>query len=183
MQVRASGLACLVASLLAMSADVDALLVPGPWSDNTKLPPLARARMLLANLTQEEKLGFLHGGCSGYVFNSCGVPRLGIPNVRANDGPQGFRGPSGTSTAWPSGLAIGATFDLTAARLWGEAQGREFALKGANVQLGPGLCLARTPNGGRAFEYMSGEDPYLGYTIVQPAVQGIQSQGVVANGE
>ena len=41
----------------------------------------------------------------------------------------------------------------------------------ANVQLGPGLCLARTPNGGRAFEYMSGEDPFLGSTIVQPAVQ------------
>lgn len=49
------------------------------------------------------------------------------------------------------------------------------------MQLGPGLCLARVPRNGRNFEYLSGEDPYLGYTLVQPAVKGIQSQGVIAN--
>ena len=27
---------------------------------------------------------------------------------------------------------------------------------------------------------MSGEDPFLGFTMVQPAVRGIQSQGVIA---
>ena len=37
------------------------------------------------------------------------------------------------------------------------------------------------PRNGRNFEYLSGEDPFLGYTLVQPAVQGIQSQGVIAN--
>ena len=52
---------------------------------------------------------------------------------------------------------------------------------GANVQLGPGLCLARVPRNGRNFEYLSGEDPYLGYTLVQPVIHGIQSQKVVAN--
>jgi hypothetical protein len=41
--------------------------------------------------------------------------------------------------------------------------GKEFYDKGANVQLGPGLCLARVPRNGRNFEYLSGEDPYLGY--------------------
>ena len=59
--------------------------------------------------------------------------------------------------------------------------GAEFRGKGANVQLGPGLCLARLPQNGRNFEYMSGEDPHLGYAMVQPAVEGIQSQGVIAN--
>lgn len=49
------------------------------------------------------------------------------------------------------------------------------------MQLGPGLCIARLPWNGRNFEYMSGEDPYLGYTLVQRAVAGIQSQHVVAN--
>ena len=29
--------------------------------------------------------------------------------------------------------------------------------------------------------YLSGEDPYLGYVLVQPVIKGIQSQGVVAN--
>ena len=49
------------------------------------------------------------------------------------------------------------------------------------MQLGPGVCLARVPVNGRNFEYISGEDPYLGYTMVQPVVRGIQSQGVIAN--
>jgi beta-glucosidase len=34
---------------------------------------------------------------------------------------------------------------------------------------------------GRNFEYCSGEDPYLGYTLIQPAIKGIQSQNVIAN--
>ena len=29
--------------------------------------------------------------------------------------------------------------------------------------------------------YLSGEDPFLGYTLVQPVIRGIQSQKVVAN--
>lgn len=49
------------------------------------------------------------------------------------------------------------------------------------MQLGPGVCLARVPNNGRNFEYLSGEDPFLGYTMVQPVVRGIQSKGVIAN--
>ena len=49
--------------------------------------------------------------------------------------------------------------------------GVEFHGKGSNVQLGPGLCVARVPRNGRNFEYLSGEDPYLGYRMVQPAIQ------------
>jgi len=84
-----------------------------------------------------------------------------MPDLRLNDGPQGFRGNPGTSTAWPASLAIGATWDLDLARQWGEAMGLEFFLKGANVQLGPGMCLARVPLCGRNFEYIGGEDPFL----------------------
>ena len=29
--------------------------------------------------------------------------------------------------------------------------------------------------------YLSGEDPYLGYELVQPVITGIQSKGVIAN--
>jgi beta-glucosidase len=44
------------------------------------------------------------------------------------------------------------------------------------------VCLfASQPRNGRNFEYLSGEDPYLGYKLVQSAVRGIQSQGVIAN--
>jgi beta-glucosidase len=46
--------------------------------------------------------------------------------------------------------------------------------------LAPGLNLYRLPQGGRNFEYLSGEDPYLGYVYAQSAVKGIQDQHVMA---
>lgn len=33
------------------------------------------------------------------------------------------------------------------------------------------------------FEYLSGEDPFLGATLVGPVIRGIQEQGVIANGK
>ncbi len=78
-------------------------------------------------------------------------------------------------------MTIAASFDTDAARMWGAAQGDEFYRKGAHVQLGPGINVARIPLNGRNFEYISGEDPVLGARMVAPAIRGIQSQGVVAN--
>jgi beta-glucosidase len=59
--------------------------------------------------------------------------------------------------------------------------GQEFHGKGANLALAPGLDVERIPVGGRNFEYLSGEDPYLGYILSQQAVKGIQDQKVMAN--
>ena len=111
-------------------------------------------------------LGSLLGkGYTGLVPNNT---RLGIPALQLNDGPQGFRDPAhpGTSTCWPSGHTIAATWDPEAARRWGAAMGAEFRAKGANVQLGPGLNVARLPQEGRNFEYISGEDPLLGAGLI-----------------
>ncbi len=145
--------------------------------------PDARAKALLKQMTLDEKLAMVRGYQGHYVGNIVGNERLGIPPVNMNDGPQGFRDNAspGTSTAWPSGLTMAATWSVDAVRSWGEGMGKEFYAKGANVQLGPGLCLARIPRNGRNFEYLSGEDPFLGYTLVQPAITGIQNQNVVAN--
>lgn len=177
--------------MLLCMADVSGL-VPGPWSDR-ELPPEERAQALRKAMTLEEKLLLFHGPPAGgqcrdrpecaYVGNVAPVPRLGIPPINMQDGPQGFRNKinEATSTAWPSGMAMAATWDEAAVFSWGANMGREFHAKGANVQLGPGVCLARVPLNGRNFEYLSGEDPYLGYRLAQPAVRGIQSQKVVAN--
>lgn len=43
------------------------------------------------------------------------------------------------------------------------------------------MNVARLPKGGRNFEYISGEDPYLGYVLSKQAVWGIQNQTVMAN--
>ena len=52
--------------------------------------------------------------------------------------------------------------------------GLEFWSKGTNIQEGPGVNIARIENNGRTFEYLSGEDPILGGTLVKPLVDGIQ---------
>ena len=159
------------------------------WMDATEAPEV-RAAKLLAHMNFTEKTMMLSAKDSeddqmGFYIGMVETSqRLGMPWLRLNDGPQGYNDymkHPGTTTNWPSGLTIGATFDRQMARLWGEVMGKEFAGKGANVQLGPGLCLARLPLNGRNFEYMSGEDPLLGFAMVQPAVRGIQSQGVIAN--
>lgn len=154
-----------------------------PWMMDPTEDPSIRAKKLLHRMNISEKIHMLHGSGSGYIGNVAANTRLGIPALKLNDGPQGFRDDAhpGTTTSWPSALTIGASWDLDLARQWGEAMGEEFYDKGANVQLGPGMCLARVPRNGRNFEYVSGEDPFLGFTMVQPVVQGIQSRGVVAN--
>mmetsp|Transcript_88680 Transcript_88680/g.286487 ORF Transcript_88680/g.286487 Transcript_88680/m.286487 type:complete len:716 (-) Transcript_88680:73-2220(-) len=188
---RSAALASVGAVLLA--ATHASALVEGPWS-NLALPAEERARLLVGKMTQQEKLSLLHGNpnrecqCNhsqscAYVGNVESVPRLGIPPITMNDGPQGFRDDQhpATTTAWPSGLTMAASWDEDAVLEWGKGMGKEFYAKGSNVQLGPGLCLARIPRNGRNFEYLSGEDPYLGYRLAQPAIRGIQSQKVVAN--
>ena len=154
-----------------------------PWMD-TRLPPEKRARILVNQMTSEEKRSMLYGTKgSKYVGYVPGISRLNIPALKYNDGPQGFRDDSmfGSTTAWPSGLTVAASWDTNTMRAWGESMGKEFFDKGANVQLGPGVCVARIPKNGRNFEYLSGEDPYLGYVLVQPVVKAIQGQQVVAN--
>ena len=45
---------------------------------------------------------------------------------------------------------------------------------------GPGIGIAKVPTAGRNFEYLCGEDPYLGAILVQPMVRGMQENGVIA---
>ena len=44
----------------ALCSAADAALVHGPWSD-VQASPLDRARLLVNNMTLDEKLNFLHG--------------------------------------------------------------------------------------------------------------------------
>lgn len=151
------------------------------WLDSS-VNPDTRANWLLSSMTHEEKLQMIHGSCVGcpFVGHIEGIDRLGIPSLNMHDGPQGFRTEHATSTSFPGGMAMAATFDEDAVHEWGRAMGKEFRMKGANVQLGPGFNVARLPHNGRNFEYTVGEDPYLGYRLAKPSVQGIQEQQVIA---
>ena len=145
-----------------------------------------RVELLVNELTLAEKLTMVRGVLGEYTGNVPSNERVGIPSLNMQDGPQGFRDDFdrdsvGKSTAWPSALTVAATFDADLMYDWALAMGKEFRLKGANVALAPGVNLARVPRAGRNFEYLAGEDPFLGYTLVQPYIRGIQDNGVIAN--
>lgn len=135
---------------------------------------------LLAALTLDEKLGLLAGRD---LWHTVGVDRLDLPSLRLTDGPNGARGPDGnhgpTSTSFPVGVAMGATWDPDLISEIGRALAHETRSKGADVLLGPTVNIPRVPLAGRNFECFS-EDPLLSGTMAAAWVEGIQSEGVAA---
>jgi beta-glucosidase len=141
-------------------------------------PLEARVESLQRALTLEEKVSL----CAGAGFwKTRAVPRLGIKPFRLTDGPRGvgFHSSGKRCTAFPSGIAQAATWDVELMAEFGDAIGQECRAVGGGTLLGPAINLARTPLCGRTFEYFS-EDPHLNSRLVVPIVQGIQRQGVAA---
>ena len=79
--------------------------------------------------------------------------------------------------AFPSLTCLASTWNRDLSRLYGHSVSEEFAFRGKDVMLGPGVNIARTPMNGRAFEYM-GEDPCLAGEMVVPYIQAAQKNGV-----
>jgi len=150
------------------------------------------AKHVVQQMTEEEKYRFIHGvGFAGfklmpgyYVGSVLGVPRLGIPCIKMQDGSSGFRTTDkdmvGTVTSWPAPLVLSATWDPKLVEIWASAMGKEFRIKGANMILAPAVNVHRTPYGGRNAEYLSGEDPVLGVYLAKAFVKGMQKGAGVA---
>lgn len=142
----------------------------------------------ISKMTLEEKIAIIHAQSK---FSSPGVPRLGIPDLVVNDGPQGVReeilwdkwdaaGHTNDScTAYPALTSLAATWNRDLAYRYGQSIGEEFLQRGKHVAITPGININRHPYCGRNFEYM-GEDPYLAGVMAAEAVKGIQSNGVAA---
>jgi len=133
-------------------------------------------------MTLEEKLSLLRGdtdpeGSSGAGYMP-GIPRLGIPPLRLADGPAGIR-TRWPATALPAPVALGASFDPSLARAYGEVVGREGRARNQDVLLSPMVNIVRVPHAGRNFETFS-EDPLLSARMVAEEVQGVESQGLIA---
>ena len=144
----------------------------------------ARVDKLLSRMTLAEKIAVIHGekdppeesqGQAGYM---AGDPKLGIPWLRLADGPPGVltRQPS---TAPTGTMGLGATFSREDARLNGVVIGRDAASAGVNITLQPFINIMRDPVWSRAYN-LFGEDPLLVGAIGAAQIQGIQSQGVMA---
>lgn len=91
------------------------------------------------------------------------------------DGATGLR-PSGL--AFPSALALGATWDTAAASAYGTMFGQEFHRAGRSSTLAPVIDIDRTWHTGRENENF-GEDPFLTGSMVAPEIRAIQGQGVM----
>jgi beta-glucosidase len=152
---------------------------------NTSLSPNERADLLLAQMTLDEKIEMVHGELpASYGFYNAPIPRLGIPALTMADGPAGIRVArqdvnEGKATALPAPIGLVATWDLMAAKQYGDLLGHEAWATGHNVVLGPELDLARIPVFGRLFEAL-GEDPRLSGQMAVHYIQGIQDHPVVA---
>lgn len=153
---------------------------------NPNAPIEERVKDALAHMTLHEKVCILHAQSK---FTSAGVPRLGIRQLNFSDGPHGVREEidwnswspahwtNDSCVAFPSLTCLASTWNRDLSSAYGNAVSEEFAYRGKDVMLGPGLNIARIPLNGRAFEYM-GEDPYLTGEMAVPYIRAAQKNGV-----
>ncbi|MCW2777698.1 MAG: glycosyl hydrolase [Frankiales bacterium] len=162
----------------------DAASAACPWLDPHQSPD-ARAAQLVRAMTLDEKVGMLHSAeRTGYTYYSAaghvaGIPRLCVPELVLNDAGSGVGNQKVGVTAFPVGISQAASWDRGLQQDFGRVLGEEASRKGVNVQLAPGINIARVPQNGRTFEY-AGEDPVLSGQVGASIVQGIQSQHVIA---
>ncbi|HLF73615.1 MAG TPA: glycoside hydrolase family 3 C-terminal domain-containing protein [Anaerolineales bacterium] len=138
---------------------------------------MSRIDDLLSKMTLDEKISMLAGAD---LWHSVAVPRLGIPQFKTTDGPNGARGAWGSmaspSVATPVGIALGATWNPELVEKVGNVLADELEAKGAHILLAPTVNIHRTPIAGRNFECYS-EDPYHSGMMASAYIKGIQDKG------
>ena len=135
-----------------------------------------RAKEIVSKMTLQEKIEYISGYTS---FSLRAIPRLGIPEIRLADGPQGIRNHAPKSTLYPSGILSASTWNRDLLYKLGQGLGQDAKARGVNILLGPGVNIYRAPLCGRNFEYF-GEDPYLTGETAKQYILGVQSEGVIA---
>jgi beta-glucosidase len=165
-----------------------------PWM-NQSLSPEKRADLLIHAMTLDEKILMMHGAQQkkgappepnaeptpkGYVGYVPPIRRLGIPALRLADGRAGVGNDARDVTLLPAPIAAASSWDPELMNEFGKVLGQEQWKKGTNVALGPSIDVLRVPEWGRSFESY-GEDPYLSGRMAVAEIQGIQSQGPIAD--
>lgn len=141
----------------------------------------ARVSSILDNMNTSEKINFTR------VNDGHMIPPLlkwGIQGTVAYDSSMGVHVNNATFGAqYPSQSALAASWSINRAKEFGLAIAYETRISGGQQMLSPGVNLYRTPYNGRAAEYLSGEDPFLGAVLAPAVVNGIQAQGIQASGK
>lgn len=141
----------------------------------------ALAQQTLSQMTLEEKLNYI-GGTGGWDVKP--LARFNLPQILGADGGLGVRYTNqgnDQGVVYPSGPNLASTFNLRRAVDFGRALGFDTSTAGYHYITGPGMNMYRMPYGGRNFEYLTGEDPFLGASMAPAVINGIQSRGVWAD--
>src|SRR5690625_1475234 len=131
------------------------------WAGNTESP---------------EQVAELSGGLQEAATAATGVP-LAI-TVDQEGGEVSRVGPP--ATAFPGGMALGATADPELARAQGEVLGSELAAMGVNVDFAPVADLNTNPANPVIGLRSAGADPGLVGELTAAQVSGLQSRDVAA---
>lgn len=147
-----------------------------------------KADSILALMTLDEKIAYTGGD---RIFFIRPIERLSLPEVYFTDATQGIHirykfddidlteYAMDKSTAFPSPIALAATWNTELSSNYARSVGEECRAGGIGVLLGPGMNIYRNSQCGRNFEYF-GEDPYLAARMIENYVSGVQSTGTVA---
>ena len=132
-----------------------------------------RIDALLAQMTLAEKIEQMHGAGVAAPSHTAPNPRLGIPGLVMVDGPRGVGIAVGSATAFPVGMARGATWDTALEERVGETIGSEARAKGVSVLLAPTMNILRHPRWGRAQETYGEDTMHLGQ-MAAAFIRGVQ---------
>jgi beta-glucosidase len=163
----------LITASLAGPAHAEGRCGAHPWC-STALGAAQRATLLENAMSTSDKVAMLSGGAA---------PDVGVPAISFDDGAVGVRTttqPRTPATAFPAGIALAANFDQAMARRYGAAVGVEEREHGYDGDDGPTVNIMRTPLAGRTFEAY-GEDPFLSAQTAVGWIDGLQSEGVMAD--
>lgn len=150
----------------------------------------ARAKEILEQMTLKQKVYEMHGhGLARFGLSilfskkvkpvhAGGNKKFDLPSTIFLDGPRGVSFYKGT-TAFPTTMARGASWDVDLERRIGEAMAKEVRALGANYSGAVCMNLLRHPAWGRSQETY-GEDPHHLGEMASALVAGIQSHNVQA---
>ena len=137
----------------------------------------------LKDLTTEEKLRLI---CGKDCWHTCDFDGK-LPYIRVTDASMGIRMPVNPenwdgvkpSVSYPSLQMLANTWDLETVKTYAECLADDCLDSGADILLGPGANIKRSPLCGRNFEYFS-EDPFLAGMLAKQYITAMQSEGAGA---
>jgi beta-glucosidase len=141
----------------------------------------ARVGAMIDNMSTSQKINFTRVN-DGHMIPV--LPSQGLAGSLAYDSSMGVGKNAATFGAqYPSQSALAASWSINRAKQFGLAIAYETRKAGAQQMLSPGVNLYRAPYSGRAAEYLSGEDPFIGAVLGPAVVNAIQVQGIQASGK